>query len=204
MTQRFRGGDLDQSLRLSPSLQDWLPQDHLARFLADLMPERDLAPFYAPYQGQDGCGQSAYDPQMLTRLLWYGYAVGVSRSRRIEQACSDDVAFRDLAANQQPDHDAIGTFRRENMPLLADLFLPALRWCEKAGLVKLGNVAVDGTKILANASTRRSVPYEKLKEKEAYRKKIVDDRARLGDLFKMTNCHCTASVSRESFQSGIH
>src|SRR5271155_4412046 len=175
MTKRFRGCDLDQSLLLPPSLHDWLPQDHLGRFIAAIMQELAFSPLYAKYQGQDGRGQSAYDPQMLTRLLLYGYAVGVSSSRRIEQACSDDVAFRYLAANQQPDHDTLCTFRRENMPVLADLFLQALRLCEKAGLVKLGNVAIDGTKILANASTRRSVPYAKIQERVKHWEKVVAD-----------------------------
>jgi len=175
MTKRFRDCNLDQILLLPPCLQDWLPQSHLARYIADLMKELNLAPFYAPYQGEDGRGQSAYDPLMVTRLLLYGYAVGVTSSRRIERATHDDVAFRYLAANQHPDHASIAAFRHEQMPLLADLFLQALRLCEKAGLVKLGNVAIDGTKILANASTRRSVPYEKLKESEAYWKKVVDD-----------------------------
>jgi transposase len=138
------------------------------------MDELELAAFYAQYEG-DGRGQSAYDPRMMARLLLYGYAVGVSSSRRIERATHDDLAFRYLAANQHPDHASIAAFRHEQMPLLADLFLQALRLCEKAGLVKLGNVAIDGTKILANASTRRSVPYEKLKESEAYWKKVVAD-----------------------------
>ena len=175
MTKRFRDCNLDQILLLPLSLHDWLPPSHLARFIADLMKELDLSPFYAQYQGEDGRGQSAWDPRMMTRLLLYGYAVGVTSSRRIERATHDDLAFRYLAANQHPDHASMAAFRHEQMPLLADLFLQALRLCEKAGLVKLGNVAIDGTKILANASTRRSVPYEKLKEREAYWKKIVDD-----------------------------
>jgi transposase len=159
MTKRFRDCNLDQILLLPLCLHDWLPQSHLARFIADLMKELDLSPFYAQYQGEDGRGQSAYDPRMMTRLLLYGYAVGVTSSRRIERATHDDVAFRYLAANQHPDHASIAAFRHQQMPILADLFLQALRLCEEAGLVKLGNVAIDGTKILANASTRRSVPY---------------------------------------------
>jgi transposase len=175
MTKRFRDCNLDQILLMPLCLQDWLPSNHLARYIADLMKELNLSRFYAQYQGEDGRGQSAYDPLMMTRLLLYGYAVGVTSSRRIERATHDDVAFRYLAANQHPDHASIAGFRHEQMPLLADLFLQALRLCEKAGLVKLGNVAIDGTKILANASTRRSVPYEKLKASEAYWKKVVDD-----------------------------
>jgi transposase len=174
MTKRFRDCNLDQILLLPLSLHDWLPESHLARFIADIMKELDISPLYAEHQG-DGRGQACYDPLMMTRLLLYGYAVGVTSSRRIERATHDDLAFRYLAANQHPDHSAIAAFRHEHMPVLADIFLQALRLCEKAGLVKLGNVAIDGTKILANASTRRSVPYEKLKEREAYWKKLVDD-----------------------------
>jgi len=146
----------------------------LARFIADIMKGLDISPLYAEHQG-DGRGQASYDPLMMTRMLLYGYAVGVTSSRRIERATHDDVAFRYLAANQHPDHSAIASFRREHMPILAGLFLQALRLCEKAGLVKLGNVAIDGTKILANASTRRSVPYEKLKEREKYWEKLIAD-----------------------------
>jgi transposase len=174
MTKRFRDCNLDQIFLLPLSFHKWLPEDHLAQFIATVMDELDLAAFYAVHQG-DGRGQSAYDPRMMTRLLLYGYAVGVTSSRRIERATYDDLAFRYLAANQHPDHSAIAAFRQERMPMLADLFLQVLRLCEKTGLVKLGNVAIDGTKILANASTRRSVPYEKLKEREAYWKKVVAD-----------------------------
>jgi hypothetical protein len=110
----------------------------------------------------------------LTRLLLYGYATGITSSRRIEKACCDDVAFRYLAANQHPDHDTIANFRRQHLDALASLFVQALQLCQKAGLVKLGNVSIDGTKMMANASTRRSVPYQKLSEREQYWKETVD------------------------------
>src|SRR5438132_2074370 len=105
---------------------------------------------------------------MLTRLLLYGYATGRTSSRRIEQATYDDVAFRYLAADQHPDHDTIASFRQDHLKALAGLFVQALRLCQAAGMVKLGSVAIDGTKILAHASTRRSVPYKKLCEREQY------------------------------------
>jgi len=174
MNKRFRDCNLDQKFLLPLSFHDWLPEDHLARCIGDVMKELDLSAFYAKHQ-EDGRGQAAYDPLMMTRLLLYGYAVGVTSSRRIERATFDDLAFRYLAANQQPRHAAIAAFRRQNMKDLAKLFLQALRLCEKAGLVKLGNVAIDGTKILANASTRRSVPYEKIKERVEYWEKVVAD-----------------------------
>ena len=174
MNKRFRDCNLDQKFLLPLSFHDWLPEDHLARCIGDVMKELDLSAFYAKHQ-EDGRGQAAYDPLMMTRLLLYGYAIGVTSSRRIERATFDDLAFRYLAANQQPRHAAIAAFRRQNMKDLAKLFLQALRLCEKAGLVKLGNVAIDGTKILANASTRRSVPYEKIKERVEYWEKVVAD-----------------------------
>ena len=168
MNKRFRVCDLDQLFLLPPSLQDWLPQDHLARFIADVMNELDLSAIYAEYYRRDGRGLSAYHPLLLTRLLLYGYCIGVTSSRRIERATHDDVGFRYLAANQHPDHDTIANFRQQHLDALAGLFVQALRLCQKAGLVKLGNVAIDGTKIMANASTRRSVPYQKLSEREQY------------------------------------
>jgi transposase len=155
-------------------LQDWLPENHLARFIAEVSNELDLSAIYSEYERKDGRGLSAYHPLLLTRLLLYGYAMGVTSSRRIERATHEDVAFRYLAANQHPDHDTLAHFRREHLEILAGLFLQALRLCQKAGLVKLGNVAVDGTKIMANASRDRSVPYTKLTEREQYWKETVD------------------------------
>src|SRR6266851_1779490 len=159
---------------MAPSLQDWLPEDHLARFAADVMNELDLSAIYAEYERSDGRGLSAYHPLLLTRLLLYGYCIGVTSSRAIEKATYDNVAFRYLATDQHPDHDTIASFRREHLQALAGLFVQALRLCQQAGLVKLGNVALDGTKILANASPHRSVTHQKLLEREQYWKSVVD------------------------------
>jgi transposase len=174
MNKRFRACSLDQPFLLPPSLQDWLPEDHLARFIADVMNELDLSAIYAEYGRKDGRGLSAYHPLLLTRLLLYGYCIGVTSSRRIERATYDAVAFRYLAADQHPDHDTIANFRQQHLAALAGLFVQALRLCQQAGLVKLGNVAIDGTKIMANASTRRSAPYQKLCERERYWQQLVD------------------------------
>jgi transposase len=173
VNKRFRVCSLDQPFLLPPCLQDWLPEDHLARFIADVTDELDLSAIYAQYERHDSRGLSGYHPLLLTRLLLYGYCIGVTSSRRIERATHDDVAFRYLAADQHPDHDTIAAFRQQHLDALAGLFVQALRLCQKAGLVKLGNVAIDGTKIMANASTRRSVSYEKLTEREQYRKETV-------------------------------
>ena len=174
MDKRFRTCDLRQIYLLPPSIEDWLPQDHLARFIGDVMNELDLSAIYAEYGRRDNRGLSAYHPMLLTRLLLYGYCIGVTSSRRLERATYDEVPFRYLAANQHPDHDTIASFRQRHLPALAQLFVQALRLCQKAGMVKLGNVSIDGTKIMANASTKRSVPYEKLREREQYWKQIVE------------------------------
>lgn len=174
MNKRFRVCDVDQQYLLPPSLSDWLPENHLARFIAEVTDELDLSAIYAKYERKDGRGLSAYHPLLLTRLLLYGYCCGITSSRRIEKACWDNVAFRYLAVNQHPDHDTIANFRREHLDALAGLFVQALQLCQKAGLVKLGHVAIDGTKIMANASQHRSVSHKKLSEREQYWKETVD------------------------------
>src|ERR1700733_9301795 len=174
VNKRFRFCSLDQQFLLPPSLQDWLPEDHLARFVADVMNELDLSPMYAKYERSDGRGLSAYHPLLLARLLLYGYCVGINSSRKIEKATYDNVAFRYLAADQHPDHDTLASFRQEHLDALAGLFVQALKLCQKAGLVKLGNVAIDGTKIMANASTRRSVNHQKISEREQHWRSEVE------------------------------
>jgi len=168
VNKRFRVCDLNQPFQLSPSLQEWLPEDHLARFVADVADELDLSAIYAEYERSDGRGLSAYHPLLLTRLLVYGYSVGVTSSRAIEKATYENLAFRYLEADQHRDHDTIASFRQDHLKALAALFVQALQLCAKAGLVKLGSIAIDGTKILANASTRHSVSYQKLNEQEQY------------------------------------
>src|SRR5215469_16632642 len=158
MSKRFRTCSLDQPFLLPPSLQDWLPENHLARFVADVVRQLDLSEIYHHYEHKDGRGLAAYHPEMLTRLLLYGYAIGESSSRRIEQATYDDVAFRYLAADQHPDHDTIAGFRQQHLESLARLFVQALRLCQKAGLVKLRHVAIDGTKLEANACLPFFIP----------------------------------------------
>jgi len=168
VNKRFRFCSHDQPFLLPPSLQDWLPENHLARFVADVMNELDLSSIYAKYERSDGRGLSAYHPVLMARLLLYGYCIGITSSRKIEQATHDNVAFRYLSADQHPDHDTLAAFRQDHVGALAELFVQALRLCQKAGLVKLGNVSIDGTKMKANASTRRSVRYERISEREQH------------------------------------
>ena len=182
MSQRFRVCDLNQPLLLPPSLQDWLPEGHLARFVGDVVDGLDLSAIYAAYHRKDGRGLAAYHPVMMVRLLLYGYCVGVVSSRKIEGRTYEDVAFRYLAADQHPDHDTIASFRQTHLQNLAGLFLQALQLCEKAGLVKLGHVAIDGTKLLANASKHKAMSYERMDEKaralQAEVEKLLEEAAR--------------------------
>jgi transposase len=173
MNKQFRPCSLDQLFLLPPSLQDWLPEDHLARFIAEITEALDLSEIYAYYERNDGRGLAAYHPLLLTRLLLYAYATGRTSSRRIEQGTYDDLALRYLAADQHPDHDTIACFRQQHLEALARLFVQALRLCQRAGLVKLGHVAMDGTKVRANASAHRSLRYRQLGEEEQRRQQIV-------------------------------
>src|ERR687894_987524 len=155
MPQNFLGCDRDQELLLPPSLKEWLPEDHLAWFVLEAVGELDLDAFYAAYR-QDGWGRAAHDPAMMVALLIYAYATGVRTSRGVERHCFDDVAFRVITANQAPDHATIARFRVRHETAIAGLFGEVLALCARSGLVKVGVVAVDGTKIHANASATRT------------------------------------------------
>ncbi len=165
MSKSFREYQPEQMLMMPPSLEDWLPEGHLARFISDVVGELDLSAIYQSYE-KDGRGQAAYHPVMMVKLLFYGYCIGVVASRKIEAAIDETVAFRYLSANERPDHSSLAEFRRRHLQALAALFLEVLRLCQKAGLVKLGHVALDSTKIKANASRHRNVSYQRLSEQE--------------------------------------
>ena len=147
----FVAFDRDQMMLLPPSLSEWLAEDHLAWFVIDAVKQLDLAEFYASYR-DDGWGRAAHHPEMMVTLLVYAYSMGVVSSRRIELACQSDVAFRVITANVQPDHTTIARFRRRHVEALKDLFVQTLRLCAEAGLVRVGLVALDGTKIAGAAS----------------------------------------------------
>jgi transposase len=163
--KRFRPCDLDQPFLLPPSLQDWLPEGHLARFVANVVYALDLSPILDTHARKDGRGKAAYHPILLVRLLVYGYAVGKRSSCQLERATYDEVPFRYLAADQHPDHDTISTFRQVHLQDLARLFLQVLALCRKAGMVQLGQMAIDGIKVAAYASQRKSHNYAKLSER---------------------------------------
>ncbi|MGW3046381.1 IS1182 family transposase, partial [Kitasatospora sp. NPDC001159] len=161
----FRVFDPHQVLLLPPSLDDWLPEGHLARFVADLVDEvLDLSSILADYTEKRG--YPPYDPRLMVRLLIYGYTTGVRSSRAIERKCADDVAFRFLAADQAPDFRSIARFRRRHLDALADLFTQSLHLATKLGMVKMGRVALDGTKLEANASKHKAMSYSRLIDKE--------------------------------------
>lgn len=147
----FRGADRDQGFLLPPDMRDWLAADHLAWFVIDTVGELDLSAFEAAYRA-DGHGGAAYDPAVMVALLAYANCVKVRASRRIEAACRTDVAFRVVAANTTPDHATIARFRARHEQALAGLFTQVLALCDRAGLVRAGLVAIDGTKIAADAS----------------------------------------------------
>ncbi len=157
----------DQLLLLPPALQDWLPEDHLAYFLSDVVDHAlDLSPILATYETGEGRGQPPYHPALLVKLLLYAYCTGKPSSRKIEQATYEEVPYRVLAANQHPDHDTLAAFRQQHLAALAALFLQVLALCQQAGLVKLGHVALDGTKVLANASKHKAMSYGRMGEAE--------------------------------------
>jgi transposase len=174
MGQNFIPDTVNQTLLFPPSLHDWLPEGHLARFLLDVVSALDLSAIYKSYQDKDGRGQAAYAPEMMVRLLLYGYARGVYSSRKIQTRTFEDVAFRYLSGDQHPDHATIAEFRKRHLEALSGLFTQALLLCSEAGLVKLGHVSIDGTKIKANASKHKAMSYKHMNETEARLKQEID------------------------------
>ncbi len=161
MPQRFIECDREQAFLMPPSLRDWIGQDHLVWTVLDSVEELDLSAFYAAYRA-DGRARPAYDPRMMVGLLMYAYARGNRSSRRIERACVEDVAYRVIAANRAPDHSTIAEFRVRHEQALAELFGGVLELCKQAGLVSVGVIAVDGTKVMANASSYANVDYRRI------------------------------------------
>ena len=165
MSKTFRNWGLDQALLLPPSVNDFVPPAHLSRFVIALVTEElDLSAILARYKGE--CGQPPYHPAMMVARLLYGYAVGVYSSRRIAKACAERVDFMAIVALDAPDFRTISEFRRRHLTALSALFMQVLKLCEQAGLVKLGHVALDGTKIKANASKHKAMSYERMSKRE--------------------------------------
>lgn len=174
MAYNFLTCDREQTYLMPPSLTDWLPQDHLAWCVLDAVEEMDLRGFYRRYR-EDGWGAAAFDPKMMVALLLYGYCVGERSSRRIERRCTEDVAFRVIAANQVPDHTTIARFRQANERALAACFTEVLKLCRAAGLLRVGLVALDGTKVEADASLAANRTLPQIEEEVA---RILQEAAR--------------------------
>jgi transposase len=166
MAYNFVRGDRDQPFLLPPDLRDWLPEGHLAWFVLDVVDQLDLEPFLRAYRA-DGHGHPAYHPKLLLGVLLYGYAIGVRSSRQIQRRCTEDLAFRVLAGNQLPDHVTIARFRVRHEQALAGFLVASLRLCAAAGMIKLGIVALDGTKVAANAANTASHTLDKLEREVA-------------------------------------
>src|SRR5450756_243461 len=165
MPKRYRAYLPGQDFLLPPSLGQWLPEGHLAYFVSDMVDPLDLPPMDAEY-GEELRGQPPYDPRMMTKLLVYGYCVGVYSSRKIQQRLLEDVAFRVLAAGNQPDFRTISDFRKLHLKALEEMFQQMLRLTLETGTMKLGRVALDGSKVKANASKHRAMSYGRMRETE--------------------------------------
>ena len=173
MSKTFRDWSLDQALLLPPSVHDFVPAGHLSRLVVALVTEElDLSTILASYKGEKG--QPPYHPAMMVALLLYAYAVGIYSSRRIAKACIERVDFMAIVALDAPDFRTTSEFRRRHLVALSALFVQVLKLCEQAGLVKLGHVALDGTKINANASKHKAMSYERMKKREPELQAEVD------------------------------
>ena len=165
MAKTFRTYLPEQSLLLPPSLREWLPDDHLSYFVSDVVDQLDLSAIESVYEEEDR-GQPPYHPRMMTKILLYGYCVGVFSSRKIQKRLVEDVAFRVLAAGNQPDFRTIADFRKLHLKALEELFQQMLRLTLETGTMKLGRVALDGSKVKANASKHKAMSYGRMKETE--------------------------------------
>ncbi len=168
----FRLIDRDTGFLMPPSVDEWLPQRHLARFVVEVIAELDLRAMTGSYRGS---GEASYHPQLLLGILIYGYATGVFSSRKLERATYDSVALRFIAANEHPDHDTIAAFRRRFLQQIETLFVQVLGVAREMGVLKLGTVALDGTKIHANASRHSALSYQHAGKIEAQLQAEVAD-----------------------------
>jgi transposase len=173
MGQNFLSCDREQAMLLPVNVADWVPEGHLARFVVEVVERLDLSAFYAVYRA-DGSGRPAHDPAMMVALVLYNYAVGVRSSRVIERRCVEDVACRFVAANRAPDHVTINRFRSRHQDALSGLFAEVLALCAQAGMVRVGMVAVDSTKLAADASLGANRTYEGLR---AEAQRILEEAA---------------------------
>ena len=179
MTRKFRTADYEKTLNLQITLRDVLPPDHLARFLVDMVAQLDLGAIYKKYSDQ---GAPPYAPEVMLILLFYGYATGVFSSRQIERATYEVIPFRYIAGDMHPDHDTIAHFRRQNLGELQELFVQILLIAQTMGVLKLGNISLDGSKIHADAAKSKAVSYKRLVAIEAYLQQQVAQLLALAEM----------------------
>lgn len=194
MAKTFRPYEPDQIYLFPPSPRDWLPDDHLIFFLSDLVDTLDLSAIYGTYTEEKG--YPPYHPLLMVKILLYGYARGIYSSRKLARACQEDVAFRVLCAGNQPDFRTISDFRKRHLKALADLFLQVLRLCQRSGMVKLGHVAIDGTKIKANASKHKAMSYARMQEEEKRLKKEIAKLMRESEITDRSEDRCYGADKR--------
>ena len=168
--REFITADRNQISLLPPSIEEWLPENHLARFVVEVVEELDFSKVYDAY---GSTGRPPYDPKLMLSMLFYGYSTGVFSSRKLEQASYDSVAIRFICGNYHPDHDSIATFRKRFLEELDDLFVQILLLAQQMGFAKVGNVNVDGTKMQANASKHHAMSYDRIKKLEVALKEEV-------------------------------
>jgi transposase len=175
MPTNYRTYQPEQSYLLPPSLSEWLPENHLAYFISEVVSVLDLSGFYARHEESDPRGNQPFDPAMMLKILIYGYATGTFSSRRMAKKLEEDVAFRVLAAGNFPEHRTICDFRKDNLNEFIDLLKQVVQIAKSSGLVKLGRIAIDGTKVKANASRHKAMSYDRMKkEEERLEKEIAD------------------------------
>ena len=185
MAQTFHPYEPDQALLLPPSLRDWVPEDHPAHFISDTIDELDLGAFLRKYaEREDGRGQLAYHPGLMLKVLIYAYSIGLFSSRRIAAAIEEQVALRYLGAGNFPSHRTIARFRLEHLEDFQKLFVEVVRIAQASGMVKLGTLAVDGTKLKANASKHKAMSYARMKAEE---QKLREQIQRITDLARRTD-----------------
>jgi transposase len=166
VSKTFRPYEPEQIFLMPASMRDWLHADHLAYFISDVADQLDLSAITERYKYEER-GYPPYHPMMMVKVLLYAYCIGVPSSRKVAKRLEEDIAFRVLAANNTPDFRTISDFRKDHLKALSELFLQVLKLCQKAGLVRLGHVSLDGTKIKANASKHKAMSYKRMKEEEA-------------------------------------
>ena len=197
MIPKFIPTNRDQQYLFPPSIQDWLSEEHLARFVVDIVSQLNLQPLAETYAGK---GFKAYHPEILLSLLFYGYATGVFSSRKIEKATYDSVAFRFISANTHPDHDTIATFRKRFLAQLKPLFVQILMLAREMGLLKIGKVSLDGTKIKANASKHHALSWEYACKLEKQLKAEVEELIRLAEQADSENVPEGMDIPKELFR----